>query len=43
MNAQCDTGCGNFVLDDGCPVALQDNELLCSYCCECEYHEEDGV
>jgi hypothetical protein len=40
---QCDTGCGNFIIEDSCPVAMQDNEAICLYCCGCtdhaDYHE----
>jgi hypothetical protein len=43
MPVQCDTGCGNFVLSDGCPKALENNEALCSYCCECFSHDDDGT
>jgi hypothetical protein len=43
MSALCDTGCGNFTLDYECPEALKNNELICFYCCDCDYHEEDGV
>jgi len=42
MPVQCNTGCGNFIIGDSCPVALRNNEALCSYCCACKEHNEDN-